>query len=114
MSKYLDLAKRVVEAAAAPGRDVEVYISRDRELTIQMSRGQVEKLSQSGSHGMGVRVIQDGKVGYAYTSDLSEESIERTWRAAVELSEVATPDEYRALPDPEPIPDEDLQIYDPQ
>ncbi len=114
MSEYLDLAKRVVEAASASGRDVEVYISRDRELTVQMSRGQVEKLSQSGSHGMGVRVIQDGKMGYAYTADLSEESVERTWRAAVELSEVATPDEYRALPDPEPIPDEDLQIYDPQ
>ena len=29
----------------------------------------VEKLSQSGSKGLGVRVIDGGRVGYAYTSD---------------------------------------------
>ncbi len=61
---------------------------------------------------MGVRIIDGGRTGYAYTSDFSDDSIEKTWRTAVELAKVATPDPYRALPDPRPIPDEDLDIWD--
>ena len=61
---------------------------------------------------MGVRIIDGGRTGYAYTSDFSDDSVEKTWRTAVELAKVATPDQNRGLPDPRPIPDEDLEIWD--
>jgi PmbA protein len=111
MTNYLELAKEVVRRAAN-GVEAEVIITRGSETQIRVSGGEVEQLSQSGARGMGVRIIDDGRTGYAYTSDFSDDSVEQTWRTAVELAKVATPDPHRALPDPRPIPDEDLQIWD--
>jgi PmbA protein len=113
MTDYLALAKDIVARAAATGVEAEVLITNSKETTIRVDRQQVEQLSQSGSRGYGVRVIDAGRVGYAYSSDFSPEGIEKTWRAAVELASVATPDELRSLPEPQPIPDEDLEIFDP-
>ncbi|MBZ0291811.1 MAG: TldD/PmbA family protein [Anaerolineae bacterium] len=113
MTNYLELAQAVVKRAAeSSSAEVEVIITESRETEIRVDRGEVEKLSQSDSRGMGVRVIEAGRTGYAYTSDFSDESIEKTWRTALELAAVATPDEYRALPEPQPIPDDDLEIWD--
>jgi PmbA protein len=115
MTDYLSLAQDVVRRVTE-GRSVEAeaYIQADQETEIRVSSGNVEKLTQAGSLGLGVRVIDGGKVGYAYTSDLSEAGIESTWRAAVDLASIATPDPNRALPEPQTIPEEDLRIYDPE
>jgi len=113
MTDYLELAKSIVEQASSDGVEIEVVITDNKETSIQVNKGAVEKLSQSGSRGIGVRAIQNGKQGYAYTSDFSDESITETWQTAVTLSKVATEDEFRKLPEPEPISDEDLEIYDP-
>ncbi len=112
MTDYLELTKEIAARAAVDGAEAEVIITDERETTVQVEGGNVEKLSQAGSRGMGVRVINGGKTGYAYTSDLSEESVEQTWKTAVELSQVATADEFRKLPEPQPIPEADLGIYD--
>lgn len=109
---YLELAQRVVQDASAEGREVEVMITDRKETEISISDGAVEKLLQSGSRGMGVRVLMEGRTGYAYTSDFSEESIAATWQSAVELAQVATPDALRKLPEPQAIPDEDLALWD--
>lgn len=109
---YLALAQAVVQRAAADGIEAEAYITHDTETQIKVSRGAVEQLAQSATRGIGVRVIDHGRMGYAYTSDFSDDGIEQTWRTARELAQIATPDEHRALPDPRPIPDEDLEIWD--
>jgi PmbA protein len=114
MTDYLQLAQDVVRRAAARGVEAEAVVMNEQETLIQVDRGQVEQLSQSGSKGLGVRVIDGGRVGYAYTSDFGPASIEETWQAAVDLARVATPDEHRVLPEPQPIPDEDLEIWDPE
>lgn len=113
MADYLELAQDVVRRSATRGVEAEAIIMDEQETMIRVDRGQVEQLSQSGSKGLGVRVIDGGRVGYAYTSDFSAASIEETWQAALDLARVATSDEHRALPDPQPIPDEDLEIWDP-
>ena len=112
MTDYLKLAQSVVEKATSDGLEVEVIITDSKDTNILVSQGEVEQLSQSGSGGMGVRVIDGGKVGYSYTSDLSDKSVEKTWRTAIELCQVATADEYRKLPELQTIPDEDLGIWD--
>jgi len=110
---YLQITKEIVAKIAAQGVEGEAYIEEGSQSQVVVDQGKVEKLSHSGSKGLGVRVIREGKMGYAYTSDFSPESLEKTWQAALELADVADSDEYRRLPDPEDIPDEDLQIYDP-
>ncbi|MBN1285759.1 MAG: TldD/PmbA family protein [Anaerolineae bacterium] len=111
---YLGFAKEIVEKAGAGGAEAEVFINIGKETNIEISRGNVEKLSQSGSKGLGVRVIAEGgRVGYAYTSDFSPGGVERTWQGALAIAEAADPDPNRALPDPQPFDGEDLAIYDP-
>lgn len=111
---YLNIAQEVVASAAASGMEAEALITDEVETIIQLGNGEVEKLSQSASKGMGVRVMDGGRVGYAYTSDFSPESIEKTWKTAVELAAISTPDAYRTLPEPQSIPEEDLEIWDEQ
>src|SRR5215510_13576489 len=113
MIDYLALAADVVKKAAAQGVEAEAFVAEDLSTHIKVSKGQVEQLSQSSSHGIGVRIIDQGRTGYAYTSDFAEPALERTWKTAVELAKVATPDEFRSLPALSPIPDAgDLDIWD--
>ncbi len=115
MTDYLSLARDVVRRVTeSHSVEAEAYIQADQETEVRVSGGNVEKLTQAGSLGLGVRVIDGGRVGYAYTSDLSEAGIEQTWRAAVDLASIATPDPNRALPEPQPISDDNLGIFDPE
>ncbi len=112
MTDYLQLAQDVVSKIAKNGVEAEAVIIDSYETEIRVDQGQVEQLARNGSKGLGVRVIDGGKVGYAYTSDFSAKAIEETAQAALELAQIATPDEFRGLPEPQAIPVEDLEIYD--
>ena len=110
---YLELAKDVAARAAVNGMEAEAFIQIGVNTQINVDRQQVEKLSYSGSKGLGLRVIQDGKMGYAYTSNFSAESITDTIEQAQALTKSADADAFRSLPEPQSVPDEDLQIFDP-
>jgi PmbA protein len=113
MANYLQLVQEVISQARQRGVEAEAYVNVGQEAEIVVDRGKVEKLSQAGSKGLGVRVLVDGKMGYAYTSNFSPQSISRMIEEAITLSEVADGDQYRSLPAPQAIPEEDLDIYDP-
>lgn len=110
---YMQIAHEVVQQASASGAEAEAYLAVGSETNIQVRNGAVEKLSYAGSKGLGVRVIRQGKMGYAYTSDFSPQSLAKTTAMALTLAEIADPDEHRRLPDPKPISSEDLAIYAP-
>jgi PmbA protein len=111
---YLEFAKDIVNKAGAEGVEVEAYVNIGKETNIEVARGEVEKLSQSGSKGLGVRVIAaGGRVGYAYTSDFSPDGVERTWKGALAIAQSVDADENRALPGSGPLDAADLDIYDP-
>ena len=78
MTDYMKLAQDVVAKAASQGVDAEAIVTNEVETEIKVDRGEIEQLSQSGSLGLGVRVIKNGQTGYAYTSDFSESSIDDT------------------------------------
>jgi PmbA protein len=113
MTDYLNIANNVVAETSAQGVEAEAYILDELETEIQLGNGEVEKLSQSNSRGIGVRVIDEGRVGYAYSSDFSKVGIKQTWEKAVELAAVASEDDIRTLPEPQPISEDDLNIWDP-
>jgi PmbA protein len=114
MTDYLELARDIARRAAVRGVEAEAIIMDEQETKVRVDRGTVEQLAQSGSRGLGVRVIDRGRVGYGYTSDFRPGNIDDTWQAAAALARVASADEHRSLPDPQPIPEEDLEIWDPE
>lgn len=110
---YMQIAHDVMKAASAGGADAEAYLAVGSQTTIQVRQGEVEKLSYAGSKGLGLRVIRDGKMGYAHTSDFTPGSLTKTVAAALTLAEIADPDPNRTLPTPKPVSQDDLAIADP-
>ena len=110
---YMQLAHEVVQTASAGGADAEVYIAVGSQTEIQIRQGEVEKLSYAGSKGLGLRVIRDGKMGYAHRSDFAPTSLTKTVEIALTLAAIADPDPNRTLPAPQPLPQDDLAIAEP-
>lgn len=110
----LNMMKEILVKIADRGAEGETYLEENTQSQVQVGQGKVEKLSRSASKGLGVRVIRQGKMGYAYTSNFSPDELEKTWQTALELAQVTDADQYRALPDLEPQSDVNLDIYDPQ
>ncbi|MDA8335314.1 MAG: TldD/PmbA family protein [Peptococcaceae bacterium] len=93
------------------GAQGEAYLQRRRRLNIEVREGRVETLQQAGDHGLGLRVINDFRLGFAYTTDLSREGLARVAAQAHANAAAAAPDEYRRFPAPAP-PVEGLFLYD--
>ncbi len=70
------VARRAVEAAQSAGADdAEAWVEEAVTRQIRVYEEQVESLTDAGSRGIGLRVFLDGRSGYAYGTDMSDEGI---------------------------------------
>jgi PmbA protein len=102
MSELLELAQRVV-AQAADGEGVEAFAVHSIATSVSVFEQEVEQLSSSETRGLGVRVVVDGRLGFASTSDLSDEGLAFALAEARSNAELATQDVGNVLPQPAPI-----------
>ena len=98
----LALAHRALEAAK-PKEEVEAFATWGRETEVKVYGGEVEALSSAESRGVGVRVISDGRLGYAYAADPDPDELAEIVEGARTNAALATPDEGNRLPEPQPI-----------
>ena len=106
--KMQELAQSILKLADTARRDLEVYTVRHKSLQVEVSDGEVETLREAQATGVGVRVIDGGRLGLAFTTRLDEGSLRDTIRLATDNAQSATPDEYNTLPSPKPVKDMDL------
>jgi PmbA protein len=102
-----DLCRAAVDAAE-PGESVEAYAEESRRTEASALRGEVEGLEFSESRGVGVRVIREARLGYAWAADPDADEVRDIVRRARENSALAAPDEHNVLPGPAswtPIPE---------
>ncbi|MGA1440651.1 MAG: PmbA/TldA family metallopeptidase, partial [Ilumatobacteraceae bacterium] len=92
-SDLLRLADRVV-AQAAPGEQLEAFVSRGGDTEIRVYQGQVEHFVSAQSEGIGIRVIRDGRTGFAYAGTLDPASIESVLAEARDNVSFGTVDEW--------------------
>jgi PmbA protein len=93
------LAARAVDAALAAGAgDAEAAAQDSVGREIRVFDGEVESLSEAGERGLGVRAWIDGRVGFAYGTELSDSGVGRIAADAVEAARVSDPDEFAAAP----------------
>lgn len=104
MSELLELATGVAAQARA-GEDVEAFAVHSISTSVSVFEQEIEKLSSSETRGVGVRVVVDGRLGFASTSDLSTEGLAYALGEARSNAEFATQDVGNVLPDPEPLTD---------
>jgi PmbA protein len=96
-----DLSELVHAAVGVADADeqAEAYAEEGRQTEVSALRGEVEGMTFSESRGLGVRVIRDGRLGYAWAADPSlDEAKETVWRAR-DNAALAEPDEHNGLPD---------------
>ncbi|HYN18251.1 MAG TPA: DNA gyrase modulator, partial [Actinomycetes bacterium] len=67
MTMELDAIVERLAAEAAGGEGVEAYAELTTETSVSAFQGEVERLTSASSSGVGVRVVSDGRLGYAYT-----------------------------------------------
>ena len=94
--------------AAADGEQVEAYAEESRRVTVKARGEEVESLSSSQTRGVGVRLIVDGRLGYAYAADPSAEEVWEAVAGARTNAALASADGANALPESrpaDPLPD---------
>jgi PmbA protein len=98
----LDLCRWAV-AAARPGEALEAYAEESRRTEAQVREGEVEGLTFAASRGVGVRLIADGRLGYAWAADPSRQDVLAAVASARENAALAAFDEHNVLPGPSPV-----------
>jgi PmbA protein len=78
MNTYTEATRNVIAEAERRGLDAEVYLRASTATTIRVQDGEVDQFSLADSRGAGIRVVREGRVGYAYSEDLSAEALART------------------------------------
>ena len=74
MAELLDLAARVA-GWAHDHEQVEVYAVHDRETEVRAYEGEIESFSSAESRGIGVRVVVDGRQGFAWAGTLDDDDV---------------------------------------
>ncbi|MDP8929296.1 MAG: TldD/PmbA family protein [Actinomycetota bacterium] len=101
--QLIDLALSVIERAR-PGEQVEACAVRSTKTEVDALRGEVDALTSAETRGVGVRVIVEGRQGYASTAVVTEGGLDEALAEARSNARVATPDEANELPRPEEPP----------
>src|SRR5437764_676048 len=108
--ELLAIAERVA-AQAATGEQVEAYVARTRDTDVKVFDGEVESLSSAETEGVGVRVVQDSRQGFAYAGSLDADAVAEALAEARDNAGFGSEDEYLGLPEPDDVPVVQLDLY---
>ena len=110
--ELLTIAERVAaQAATSAGEQVEAYVARARDTDVKVFDGEVESLSSAETEGVGVRVVQDNRQGFAYAGSLDTDAVAEALAEARDNAGFGTEDEYLGLPDPDGVTPATLDLY---
>jgi len=109
--RLLAIADRVA-SWASPGEDVEVYVARGDETEIRAYDGEVESLTSATSAGIGIRVVVDHRLGFAWAGSLDESVLGETLTEARDNARFATADDHVRLAVPDGVPAVEIDLWD--
>ena len=103
-SESIDLesmaAEVVAQAMKAGASDAEAVVREGDEFSVTVRMGQVEKLQESGSRGLGVRVFLGKRSASTSTSDLTPDGVRHAVEGAIALARITEEDPFSGLPEP--------------
>lgn len=119
-SLTLDLLGEIARLAIRYGAtDAEVVGIARAEFSAEVRLGQVEKVHESNSQGIGLRVLKDGRQATCSTSETSLAALEELVTTAVNMARLTSIDEAAQLPTAGELATglemaRDLSLYDPE
>lgn len=110
-------ATQAVELAQAAGAsDAAASVNQSRDVTFEYRDGALEKVKDTTSQGLGIRIYADGRYSSHQTTDLHPERLKSFVTEAVAITRALEPDEFRKITPTslfEDRPDVDLDLVDP-
>jgi PmbA protein len=106
-----EFSESIIHRALIKGADeAEVYIKSSKNLSIEVKDQKIDAIESSHSIGYSLRVLKGKRLGFSYSTDMSE--VESVIDKAIESTKCVDADEYLDLPDP----DEEtiVEIFDPE
>ena len=110
--RLLQIADAVVDRAG-PTEQVEAVVVADRGCEIRVYGGEVESLSSADTAGIGVRVIDGGRQGFAWAGTLEPDAVAAVLAEARDNLRFASVDEYAGLAEPDGVQPPQLDLYRP-
>lgn len=95
--------------------DAEAVGIESTDFHVEVRLGEVEKLQEAASRGIGLRVLYEGRQASSSTSDVSPQAIDELVSCAVEMAKLTSIDEAATLPERDELAREiaDIGLYDP-
>jgi len=95
--------------------EAEAYAQKTRTVEVVLERGEIQSERVKVNQGIGLRFIKDKKLGFAFTSSLSKDSVLTTCRNAMKLSKTSLPNpDWVSLPTAAKLPKAPTGIFDPE
>lgn len=95
---------RAVLGGARPDEQVEVVLGRSTSTSVRVFGGEVESFTSASTDGAGVRVIRDGRQGFAHCGSLDPTVLAETLAEARDNAEFSERDEFNGLVEPDGVP----------
>ena len=86
------IAEKVIDLANQKGIEAEVYYVASQDTPIEFGNNRLKSLETKASEGIALRVIADGKLGFASSTDLTR--LEDLVDAAIATAEIGDPVEF--------------------
>jgi PmbA protein len=102
MTDLFEVADLVL-AGAGGDEQVEAYVARSRDAQVRVYEGEVEQLSTAETLGVGVRVVRDGRQGFAYCGTFEPASVREALVEARDNATFAEHDEWAGLATPDGV-----------
>jgi PmbA protein len=88
---------RSIASDAAPGEQVEAYAARGRDTDLDVFDGEIESLTIAESEGVGIRVVRDGRQGFAWCASFEPDVVADTLAEARDNARFAEPESWNGL-----------------
>jgi PmbA protein len=110
VSELLDLAAKVAGAAGA-GEQVEAFVGRSTSTSVKVHGGAIESLTQATSAGIGVRVIEDRRQGFAWAGSLDDDVVAEVLAEARDNVAYAQPEVWVGLAEPDGVEPPPIDLW---
>ena len=108
-------AEKILSYAIALKADAaDVFLRSFNATTVEVKDQKIDAFDRAKDIGVGLRVLVNGRLGFAFTTDLSEGVLKTLAQAAVTNAQNTEPDPYQSIPAKYQTPSRSVAIHDPE
>ncbi|OGW35786.1 MAG: hypothetical protein A2010_16725 [Nitrospirae bacterium GWD2_57_9] len=108
------IAEKIIGLTKELGSDAaEVFLRAYTATHIEVKDQKVDAFDRARDRGAGLRILLEGRLGFAFTTDLSDHGLRTLAQAAITNARSTDPDPLSAIPERPSGPYQAVSIYDP-